>query len=104
MEIIKRRHAKAQGLKFYFTGKACPRNHIGLRLVHNWGCEECEAIRDERTPEHKMRAVQHSRKYRENNPIKKILGYAKGRKQEFDLDLEFIENLITEQSNRCALI
>ena len=41
MNIIKRRHAKEQGLKYYFTGKPCKKGHMAERLVSNGLCVEC---------------------------------------------------------------
>lgn len=41
MNIISYRDAKTAGSKFYFTGKPCPRGHIGLREVRNAGCQQC---------------------------------------------------------------
>ena len=35
-----RKEAKAQGLKFYFTGEPCSRGHIALRIVKG-SCVEC---------------------------------------------------------------
>lgn len=40
--IISRAEAKRLGLKYYFTGKACPRGHIGDRAIINWGCIACQ--------------------------------------------------------------
>ena len=45
MKIIKKREAKARGLKFYFTGKPCIRGNIAKRLVSSglcW-CVDCRA-------------------------------------------------------------
>lgn len=33
--------ARAQGVKHYFTGRACPRGHISLRYVSTGGCRGC---------------------------------------------------------------
>lgn len=40
-QIISRAEAKALGLKRYFTGNPCPRNHISERTVSNKACCEC---------------------------------------------------------------
>jgi hypothetical protein len=42
--IISRAEAKAQNLKWYFTGKPCNRGHVDKRLVHNCGCKGCAQI------------------------------------------------------------
>lgn len=41
MEIISRKESKRQGLKRYFTGKACPRGHVALRRTINSECLSC---------------------------------------------------------------
>lgn len=41
MEIISRKEAKEQGLKFYFTGEPCPHGHVAPRYVSSRGCTEC---------------------------------------------------------------
>lgn len=41
MEIISRKLAKQQGLKWYFTGKPCPKGHICYRSVATYQCREC---------------------------------------------------------------
>ena len=41
MEIISRQEAKAQGLKHYFTGKACKYGHVDKRLTSKGICMSC---------------------------------------------------------------
>jgi 5-methylcytosine-specific restriction endonuclease McrA len=41
MSIISRAEAKAAGSKRYFTGVACPRNHVGERFASTGGCVLC---------------------------------------------------------------
>jgi hypothetical protein len=41
-EIISRKEAKASGLRYYFTGKACPQGHLSERLVFNSSCRACQ--------------------------------------------------------------
>ncbi len=41
MQIISRKDAKAQGLKYYFTGKPCKRGHIDKRFVSSFWCMTC---------------------------------------------------------------
>lgn len=43
MELISRKEAKKQGLKYYFTGEPCSNGHIGKRLVRDYNCCECAA-------------------------------------------------------------
>lgn len=40
--IIRRRDAKALGLKTYFTGKPCKHGHIDNRFVYDGGCNTCK--------------------------------------------------------------
>lgn len=42
MDKISLKHAKLNGLTFYFTGKPCKNNHISTRRVANSTCCECE--------------------------------------------------------------
>lgn len=41
MEVISRKDALALGLKFYFTGKPCKREHVAQRYANNGVCEVC---------------------------------------------------------------
>jgi hypothetical protein len=41
-EIITRKDAKVQGLRYYFTGKACPQGHLSERVVFNSSCRACQ--------------------------------------------------------------
>lgn len=41
--VIKKRDAKAQGLKKYFTGKPCKNGHLSERLVSDGHCIECKS-------------------------------------------------------------
>ncbi len=47
MQILTRQDAILKGLKYYFTGKKCPKGHIAERLVSDYGCRACkvEAVR-----------------------------------------------------------
>ena len=40
MNIIKRKEAIEKGLKYYFTGKPCPKGYISKRHIAGW-CVEC---------------------------------------------------------------
>lgn len=50
-EITSREHAKSSGAQYYFTGKPCPRGHIGYRRTSNCACLECEVIKQARRAE-----------------------------------------------------
>jgi hypothetical protein len=41
-EIISRKEAKARGVRYYFTGKACPQGHLSERVVFNSSCRACQ--------------------------------------------------------------
>lgn len=58
--IITRSEAIGLGLKVYFTGKPCPRGHVGYRWTPSGTCVECKFIRDR-----KRAAKRDQSKYRE---------------------------------------
>ena len=68
MELINRKEAKEQGLKFYFTGLFCKRNHLNKRRIDNGGCVECVKIQSKDW--HDNNKARHTflmaRRYREN--------------------------------------
>lgn len=41
MDVITRSDARARGLRRYFTGKPCPRNHVSERNLSDKKCVEC---------------------------------------------------------------
>lgn len=49
MELITRKEAKNKGLKYYFTGRTCPKGHVCKRKTHNATCYMCsQAARSKR--------------------------------------------------------
>jgi 5-methylcytosine-specific restriction endonuclease McrA len=40
-EILSPKDARAQGLKYYYTGTPCKRGHLGKRMVANFNCVSC---------------------------------------------------------------
>lgn len=42
MIAASRAEAKAAGSTRYFTGQACPRGHVALRITRSGGCAECD--------------------------------------------------------------
>ena len=48
MKIISRKEAKKKGLKRYFTGEPCIRNHISERGVAGKNCLECSKIHEKK--------------------------------------------------------
>jgi 5-methylcytosine-specific restriction endonuclease McrA len=45
MQLTTRFEARAEGVKWYFTGKPCKNGHISRRLVSNGSCDTCCRIR-----------------------------------------------------------
>jgi hypothetical protein len=41
MELITRKEAIAQGLRYYYTGVPCPKQHVSKRKVSNKNCFDC---------------------------------------------------------------
>lgn len=41
MELISRKDAKAAGLKYFYTGKECRREHLSKRFVSTGACTDC---------------------------------------------------------------
>jgi hypothetical protein len=78
MDIISRKEAKEQGLKFYFTGKPCKHNHVVERHTVDGSCFVCreEHNRSETMKKHSRKKYkeniekeqERSRQYRKNNP------------------------------------
>ncbi len=48
MDSISLKEARAKALKYYSTGKACPRGHFGPRYVRSSACVECNRERRKR--------------------------------------------------------
>lgn len=44
VQIISRADAKAQGLKWYFSGKPCIHGHLEVKLVSSGRCKVCSAL------------------------------------------------------------
>lgn len=65
MEIISRAEAKAQGLKYYFTGKPCKRGLVEIRSVSNRHCQcrSCKAERLDCVKKHYENESNRKRKY-----------------------------------------
>lgn len=69
MRVISRDAARAEGLKYYFTGEPCRRGHVDRRVVRDGRCWECfKAWR--RRPEVMKKLTSYSRGYREANKDK----------------------------------
>lgn len=76
--VISRQEAKAQGLKYYFTGKACSEGGVGQRLVCNGRClcKLClvKIKKQKQTDEqkHSQKRTKKRIEWRKNNPEKVI--------------------------------
>lgn len=70
-EIISRAEAKAQGLKYYFTGKPCKRGLVAIRLVSSSHCQ-CRACKeDKRVADANRRKVDPTNRERDKEKQKK---------------------------------
>lgn len=57
-KLIRRRDAKAQGVRFYYTGRVCQYGHVALRYVSSGHCVACHIPGIPGNPAHKaMRAA-----------------------------------------------
>jgi hypothetical protein len=59
-KIITKREAREQGLKWFYTGKPCPKGHVCERYVANSECRKC---RDKYWERNKSRLLPGRRKY-----------------------------------------
>lgn len=76
-QIISCIEAKSQGLKFYFTGKPCKRNHICFRTVSRGSCIECiKVINNKCYKNNRNKQLYKAKKYYDSNRDYK-LKYAK---------------------------
>jgi hypothetical protein len=62
-EFITRRQALDRGLKRYFTGVACKRDHLVERLASSANCLECHRLA-EQMPERKAANLLYQRRLR----------------------------------------
>lgn len=84
-DIITRKQAKEQGLKFYFTGKECCNGHVDKRMTSNGKCMTC-ALEYKKTSKSK----EHYKTYRKNHRDKvneRSLAYYYKRYQEPNREL-----------------
>lgn len=66
-DIVTKKAAKAGGLKYYFTGLACKRSHVGERFTSCGTCVECSAEKSRVWYSNKPRAAAKRRKWRNEN-------------------------------------
>lgn len=68
-EIIPRKVAAENGLKFYFTGKLCRKGHLAQRYVSSNGCVRCSGLnREEWRANNRERARELRREWLRKNP------------------------------------
>lgn len=66
--IVTRAEAKAQGLRFFFTGKPCKHGHLSQRYTSQSGCVACTDINAARwLSENLERRKDYEKRYREDN-------------------------------------
>ncbi len=80
MELISREEAKRVGQLFYYTGKACSKNHTEKRYVSTHQCFACVLEHKKKAQEagknklyytsNKEKVLEASKKYRSNNKVK----------------------------------
>ena len=69
MEIISRKEAAKQGLKYYFAGNICKNGHLAKRTIKSGNCYECQLLRQRLTPrtkEAKIKERVRQQKYRQD--------------------------------------
>jgi HNH endonuclease len=80
--VISRKEAKAKGLKFYFTGKACKRGHVSKRYVSANRCWHCaEEQRKQWRATNPEWTRQLRRNWRRNNPEKERASHIKSNRK-----------------------
>jgi hypothetical protein len=63
-----RSEAKAQGMKYYFTGALCKNGHMSEKSVSNYLCVECQKVGAQKyRAEHPDRVAERHREYYESN-------------------------------------
>lgn len=68
MEIISRKEAKEQGLKYYYTGNPCPKGHIYKRFTSAGTCSVCAKKYKQEWAKSNFKKVQeYRREYKQNN-------------------------------------
>ena len=86
MEILKRREAKAKGLKTYFTGKPCQYGHISERYSICGSCLTCRSL-----------------KYDTSYPIPFNKRRNSILKTKFGITLDQYNDMLKEQNYRCMV-
>jgi 5-methylcytosine-specific restriction endonuclease McrA len=116
-EIILRKHARAQGLPRYFTGKPCKRGHVAERYTRNLTCVMCDFEKQRSDPWHKKNPERHlarGRAWASANPEKRkawaaahreeLSAYYKRRNQAIDPEVRRAKKRAWYEKNREAAI
>ena len=78
MEVISRKQAQEQGLKFYFTGKPCKHGHVSERRTANGHCVVCQKEYDrEYHLDNQEKIRLRVKKWKQDNPEKARANNAK---------------------------
>ena len=96
MEIITRAQALERGLKRYYTGEACKRNHVSERCVRSYQCVMCineDTKKDNRL--HRTQRRETARKYRSGRPEIDMICRARRRAKIKGIPFELTVNDIT---------
>ena len=68
MNLMDRKTAKEQGLKFFYTGRPCHKGHVDKRLVSTKKCYTCSKLMaQEYKAKNKEKIQEYNKQYRENN-------------------------------------
>ena len=82
MKVISKKEAISQGLRKFFTGVPCKRNHLSERFIGNGGCCQCKYENEKANPErkkindkkyrsrHKSKIQEKQKEWIKNNPDK----------------------------------
>lgn len=97
---MKRSEAAALGLKFYFTGRRCPKGHIATRYVNGTACTACSSLYREKN---RAKAAKAAREWRKNNPQRQLdmsrAAYKKNREREIERRRKrYRENIESERA------
>lgn len=76
LKLISKSEAKTLGLKHYFTGNKCPKNHVSKRYVASGKCFSCIKEKTEKRKNwhsdwqkrNKEKCIKYSAEYRKRNP------------------------------------
>lgn len=93
VEIVSRAEAKARGLKFYATGRACKNGHVAERYLDSCECTACATIKAARhrakeTSEQREVRLAKAKVWRDENPEITKSSMARWRAENREYELE----------------